>query len=165
MTQWSQLMNLGNTTPDNVYEDRLKKMAVNQCCTIIYTVIFAPLPPCSFLHLLRVTGLKIFASTWCNTMWFFFLQSGTTGPPKGVMLSHDNVTWISHSLATYLNIRDGKDTFLSYLPLSHVAAQVSHAFRVLLEFSVYQSCFRFRLRIFIYRCPLEEQSTLLNPMP
>jgi hypothetical protein len=36
--QWSQLMHLGNATPDNVYEDRLKKLAVNQCCTLIYTV-------------------------------------------------------------------------------------------------------------------------------
>ena len=41
LLQWSQLMNLGNATPDNVYEDRLKKMAVNQCCTIIYTVHFS----------------------------------------------------------------------------------------------------------------------------
>lgn len=31
-------MHLGNATPDNVYEDRLKRMAVNQCCTLIYTV-------------------------------------------------------------------------------------------------------------------------------
>ncbi|XP_046633600.1 long-chain-fatty-acid--CoA ligase ACSBG2-like [Daphnia pulicaria] len=85
---WSQLMHLGNATPDNVYEDRLKKLAVNQCCTLIYT-------------------------------------SGTTGPPKGVMLNHDNLTWISHNLATYMNLRDGKDTFLSYLPLSHVAAQIT----------------------------------------
>jgi len=84
---WSQLMNLGNATPDNVYEDRLKKMAVNQCCTIIYT-------------------------------------SGTTGPPKGVMLNHDNLTWISHVVATHLEVREGRDTFLSYLPMSHVAAQI-----------------------------------------
>lgn len=85
---WSQLMNLGNSTPDNVLEERLKKQCVNQCCTLIYT-------------------------------------SGTTGNPKGVMLNHDNLTWVSHNLATYMNMRDGKDTFLSYLPLSHIAAQIT----------------------------------------
>ena len=52
-------------------------------------------------------------------------QSGTTGPPKGVMLNHDNLTWLSHVLATYMGVRDGRDTYLSYLPLSHIAAQVS----------------------------------------
>ena len=56
-------------------------------------------------------------------------QSGTTGNPKGVMLNHDNLTWISHNLATYMNVRDGKDTFLSYLPLSHIAAQVKRNFK------------------------------------
>lgn len=53
-------------------------------------------------------------------------QSGTTGQPKGVMLSHDNLTWVSHALATYMDVRDGKEVFLSYLPLSHVAAQVTN---------------------------------------
>ena len=47
------------------------------------------------------------------------------------MLNHDNMTWTSHALATYMNIRDGKDTFLSYLPLSHVAAQVASSYRFL----------------------------------
>lgn len=56
-----------------------------------------------------------------------FRQSGTTGPPKGVMLSHDNLTWVSHALALYMDVRVGKDVFLSYLPLSHVAAQVRRA--------------------------------------
>lgn len=36
--QWSQLMNLGNSMPDNVVEERIKRLAVNQCCTLIYTV-------------------------------------------------------------------------------------------------------------------------------
>ena len=31
-------MNLGNSSPDNILEERLKKQAVNQCCTLIYTV-------------------------------------------------------------------------------------------------------------------------------
>lgn len=49
--------------------------------------------------------------------------SGTTGPPKAVMLSHDNVTWMVKSVLPYYHM-DDKDRVLSYLPLSHVAAQM-----------------------------------------
>ncbi len=44
--------------------------------------------------------------------------SGTTGPPKGVMLSHHNILWNAwsglHSVDVYHD-----DVFLSFLPLSH----------------------------------------------
>lgn len=44
--------------------------------------------------------------------------SGTTGRPKGVMLSHQNILSVSQSaLATYSVYPD--DIFLSFLPLSH----------------------------------------------
>lgn len=49
--------------------------------------------------------------------------SGTTGDPKGVMLSHDNLTWTARSLATTLDVGDD-NLLLSYLPLSHIAEQV-----------------------------------------
>ncbi|XP_026198590.1 long-chain-fatty-acid--CoA ligase ACSBG2-like [Anabas testudineus] len=50
--------------------------------------------------------------------------SGTTGNPKGVMLSHDNLTWTAHTSATMANIKPGEEVIVSYLPLSHVAAQM-----------------------------------------
>ena len=50
------------------------------------------------------------------------------------MLNHDNLTWLSHVLATHMNVQEGKDVFVSYLPMSHVAAQVS--FRLLFNFLV-----------------------------
>ena len=51
--------------------------------------------------------------------------SGTTGPPKGVMISHDNYTWTASSLWKAVgNLEFGKERFMSYLPLSHVATQI-----------------------------------------
>jgi long-chain acyl-CoA synthetase len=50
--------------------------------------------------------------------------SGTTGPPKGVMLSHHNLAWTSRTLIDIGGAGDG-DVLLSYLPLSHIAEQIS----------------------------------------
>ncbi|XP_070760160.1 long-chain-fatty-acid--CoA ligase ACSBG2-like [Enoplosus armatus] len=50
--------------------------------------------------------------------------SGTTGKPKGVMLSHDNLTWTANTAGSMLNICHGDEVVVSYLPLSHVAAQL-----------------------------------------
>ncbi|PIK41938.1 putative long-chain-fatty-acid--CoA ligase 1-like [Apostichopus japonicus] len=49
--------------------------------------------------------------------------SGTTGDPKGVMLTHGNM--IANITATYLNVKVGmtmgpSDRYLSYLPLAHM---------------------------------------------
>ncbi len=44
--------------------------------------------------------------------------SGTTGRPKGVMLSHHNMLWVAHASLTMLDCYE-EDKFLSFLPLSH----------------------------------------------
>ena len=44
--------------------------------------------------------------------------SGTTGRPKGVMLSHYNMLSIAHSALTMIDVYE-EDLFLSFLPLSH----------------------------------------------
>jgi long-chain acyl-CoA synthetase len=51
--------------------------------------------------------------------------SGTTGPPKGVMLSHANLSWTSRMLIDVGGIGEDGDVSLSYLPLSHIAEQMS----------------------------------------
>ncbi|XP_051517796.1 long-chain-fatty-acid--CoA ligase ACSBG2-like [Myxocyprinus asiaticus] len=51
--------------------------------------------------------------------------SGTTGNPKGVMLSHDNITWTANAAGSMTRLKMGDEELVSYLPLSHVAAQVN----------------------------------------
>ncbi|KJE92043.1 long-chain-fatty-acid-CoA ligase ACSBG2 [Capsaspora owczarzaki ATCC 30864] len=50
--------------------------------------------------------------------------SGTTGEPKAVMISHDSLTWVSRIAQSTYGIRAGTEVFVSFLPLSHVAAQI-----------------------------------------
>lgn len=51
--------------------------------------------------------------------------SGTTGPPKGAMITNDNVTWTAGSLRRLVELDPAR--FLSFLPLAHIAERiVSH---------------------------------------
>lgn len=52
--------------------------------------------------------------------------SGTTGPPKAVMITNDNITWTVRTmlLVTRRGKMDDSDHMISYLPLSHIAAQM-----------------------------------------
>jgi len=50
----------------------------------------------------------------------FVYTSGTTGPPKGAILTHGNIMWTIRSAASMVHLGAG-ERFLSFLPLSHVA--------------------------------------------
>lgn len=54
--------------------------------------------------------------------------SGTTGHPKGVMLSHDNLTYTAQVLCDTYEMRECQERIVSYLPLSHVAANITDLF-------------------------------------
>ncbi|GMF38667.1 unnamed protein product [Phytophthora lilii] len=50
--------------------------------------------------------------------------SGTTGPPKAAMISHDNLTWVTTAvLHAHPEALEAKRS-ISFLPLSHTAAQL-----------------------------------------
>ncbi len=53
-----------------------------------------------------------------DTLATIVYTSGTTGPPKGVMLSHKNILWNAYSGLQSVPIYS-EDNFLSFLPLSH----------------------------------------------
>jgi long-chain acyl-CoA synthetase len=58
--------------------------------------------------------------------------SGTTGPPKGVMLTHSNVVWTVGSLLQVFAEEFGTGRRLSFLPLSHIAERItSHMSQVI----------------------------------
>lgn len=57
--------------------------------------------------------------------------SGTTGPPKAVMISHDNMTWTATNIIDNYMDLNHHDRVVSYLPLSHIAAQLIDIFCVL----------------------------------
>jgi long-subunit acyl-CoA synthetase (AMP-forming) len=50
--------------------------------------------------------------------------SGTTGAPKAVMLTHDNITWTAAPLVDLVGLTPD-DNAVSYLPLSHIAEQIT----------------------------------------
>jgi long-chain-fatty-acid--CoA ligase ACSBG len=51
--------------------------------------------------------------------------SGTTGNPKGVILSHDNYSWTAKRMIERDDFgSDAITKMVSYLPLSHVASQI-----------------------------------------
>jgi long-chain acyl-CoA synthetase len=70
----------------------------------------------------------------------FVYTSGTTGPPKGVMLTHSNIWWTATHSEEHIPIGDEAmklpdGTYdaraLSYLPLSHIAERmISHLLQI-----------------------------------
>nr|XP_034973813.1 long-chain-fatty-acid--CoA ligase ACSBG2 isoform X1 [Zootoca vivipara] len=70
---------------------------------------------------------KIIMSQKPNQCCTLIYTSGTTGQPKGVMLSHDNITWTARAGGDYVGLSkatERQEVVVSYLPLSHVAAQM-----------------------------------------
>ncbi len=56
--------------------------------------------------------------------------SGTTGLPKGAMLSHHNVTWTCRTLGEVNSVYE-TDEILSFLPLCHIAERSNTVFNAL----------------------------------
>ncbi|KAK5928001.1 hypothetical protein CgunFtcFv8_013102 [Champsocephalus gunnari] len=69
----------------------------------------------------------IIDSQRANQCCILIYTSGTTGKPKGVMLSHDNITWTANHASRVGEMQPAdtqQESLVSYLPLSHIAAQI-----------------------------------------
>ncbi|XP_069353014.1 long-chain-fatty-acid--CoA ligase ACSBG2 isoform X1 [Eulemur rufifrons] len=67
---------------------------------------------------------QIIESQKANQCAVLIYTSGTTGHPRGVMLSHDNITWMAGAVAKDFELAEKRHVVVSYLPLSHIAAQM-----------------------------------------
>ena len=89
---WSELNEIEIDDVEDEYQERLRNIAINECCCLMYT-------------------------------------SGTIGEPKGVMLSHDNLMFsVQGIINNFENLEIGNEVSVSYLPLSHMAAQMCDVF-------------------------------------
>jgi len=91
---WKDFMALSEKVEDSAIEARISAQKPGHPCTLIYT-------------------------------------SGTTGNPKAVMITHDNCTWTARctldwfaSTGTGMGSKAEAERSISYLPLSHIAAQM-----------------------------------------
>ena len=57
--------------------------------------------------------------------------SGTTGKPKGVMISHHNVIWTIESLFSQMITASNNPRIVSYLPMAHIAARAGDHYQAL----------------------------------
>ncbi|EFN72902.1 Long-chain-fatty-acid--CoA ligase ACSBG2 [Camponotus floridanus] len=65
--------------------------------------------------------LKTIGANECCTLVY---TSGTVGNPKAVMLSHDNLLHDVRMIFSAIQVNEKSEIVVSYLPLSHVAAQL-----------------------------------------
>lgn len=92
----------------------------------------------SFLQLgkdVKDDELKLRSDSWkAGETCTLIYTSGTTGSPKAVMITNDNVTWTGKNALTFSSkgYLDQNDHFVSYLPLSHIAAQLLDLFQPIL---------------------------------
>jgi len=62
--------------------------------------------------------------------------SGTTGVPKGVMITHDNIMSEVVDVLAHLGVTD-QDSSLTFLPFAHILARVEHFFHIYSGYLMY----------------------------
>ena len=57
--------------------------------------------------------------------------SGTTGEPKGVEITHENVLWTIESYLNTTGIVSPEPRMISYLPMAHITERVAHHYHMI----------------------------------
>lgn len=120
---WADFMALGKEDKGGKLEAELQARTRDtrpgHCCSLIYTSGTTYHLP----HAGRLEHEEEGSLTHSLTCCGHGACLGTTGPPKAVLLSHDNMTWASTAVQRFFPDQRETDCLVSYLPLSHVAAQ------------------------------------------
>ncbi|KYN09718.1 PREDICTED: very long-chain-fatty-acid--CoA ligase bubblegum-like [Trachymyrmex cornetzi] len=82
--------------------------------------------------------LSVLKTIGVNECCILVYTSGTVGSPKAVMLNHDNVLFNLRALLQMLRLKEKSEIIVSYLPLSHMAAQlIDIVINIMLASTVY----------------------------
>jgi long-chain acyl-CoA synthetase len=117
-------------------EAQLAKIAQvrDRCPMLEHVVVFEPSGDAITLEQLRRRGSEIpaehvherVAATRPEDLATLVYTSGTTGPPKGCMLSHENFMSTVHMYEQRLGL-DRTHSMYQFLPLAHVLARIAQA--------------------------------------
>lgn len=103
-----------DTTLQHVYiQDGGDGLDCDYCSVTALSEVLPHIPPPLILHESEPQSLATVVYT-----------SGTTGRPKGVMLSHSNILENAHIALTMISIYQ-EDSFLSFLPISHMLERMA----------------------------------------
>ncbi len=102
-----------------------KNAAGHECVKIINALVVVK--EWSYLRV-----LQIYESSWSQgfnlltkaTDLASFTKKSKISNFAGVMLSHDNIYWTAMCAAEHIKLREYVEVMVSYLPLSHVAANM-----------------------------------------
>ena len=106
----------------------------DQCPALEHVVTFEPVTGAITLDELRGRGADVapervrerLAASQADDLATLVYTSGTTGPPKGCMLSHENLLSTTRAYAQQLGLGPAHSLF-QFLPLAHVLARIAQA--------------------------------------
>ena len=106
----------------------------DRCPALEHVITFEPVPGAITLEQLRARGSEVpsdrvrerVEAIDPDDIATLVYTSGTTGPPKGCMLSHENFLSTVRMYAQQLGLRPGHAMF-QFLPLAHVLARIAQA--------------------------------------